>query len=106
MQLITQGNPLQAITRPRGLLEAGWWVLGLGLVALADPTAPPALDLCVFKMVGLPGCPGCGLGHAVAFLARGEWHLAVEAHPAAPVVVGVLLHRIGSLLHDSFRTVS
>jgi len=81
-------------TRGRLLLEAGLWMAGLTLMALADPTSEPWIDACLFKAVGLPGCPGCGLGHGIAWLARGEWNLALQAHPASPVVVVVLAHRI------------
>lgn len=85
-------------------LEAAIWAIGLLAVGLADPTLPSALDLCLFKAVGLPGCPGCGLGHAMGYLFRGEWALALESHWFSPVVLTILITRIGSLLRQAFRS--
>lgn len=76
-------------------------MLGLLAMGMADPAAPSLLDLCVFKAIGLPGCPGCGLGHAMGYLFRGEWVLAVESHWLSPLVLLVLLSRIGSLVKQA-----
>ncbi|MDE2995521.1 MAG: DUF2752 domain-containing protein [Bacteroidota bacterium] len=86
----------------RSLIEALIWMLGLVAVGLADPAAPSVIDLCVFKSIGLPGCPGCGLGHAIGFLFRGEWTLAIQSHWLSPFVLAVLFLRIGSLLKTAF----
>lgn len=92
-----------SLTGPtRSLLEAMIWVVGLLAVGLADPSAPSAIDLCLFKAAGLPGCPGCGLGHAMGFLFRGEWLLAVQTHWFSPAVLAILLTRIASLLRLAF----
>ena len=82
----------------RSLTEAGIWTAGLLAVAIADPTAPPLFDACLFEAVGLSFCPGRGLGHAVGFLARGEFLLSFQSHPMAVPVVGVLIHRIQQLV--------
>ena len=54
-------------------------------------------------MAGLPGwpcpiqgtlsvvCPGCGLSRAMALLLKGHWHLAVQTHMFAPVILLVLI---------------
>lgn len=78
--------------------EAVLWATGLVAVAVADPRAPALFDVCLFKALGISFCPGCGLGHAVGFLARGEMLLALKTHPFAPAVVAVLIHRIVTLL--------
>ena len=81
--------------------EAAMWVCGLLAVAIADPTAPALLETCLFKAVGFPYCPGCGLGHAVAYLARGEILLSFQSHAFAPIIVGVLLHRVFVLYREA-----
>ena len=83
-------------------LEAGVWLVGLVLVALPDPSLPSAIDLCVFKAIGLPGCPGCGLGHAMGYLFRGEWMLALESHWLSPFVLAVLVTRMAGLVRQGF----
>lgn len=80
------------------------WLLGLGLMAWSNPFAPSLVNLCLFDALGVPFCPGEGLGHAIGFLARGEWILTWESHKAAPLVVFVLLHRSVILLNHSTRT--
>jgi len=79
------------------------WVCGILAVAVADPTAPALLQTCLLKAVGFQYCPGCGLGHAVAYLARGEILLSIQSHPFAPIVVGVLLHRVVTLCRQIRR---
>lgn len=86
----------------RSLMEAAIWIVGLAAVGSADPTLPSAIDLCLFKAIGLPGCPGCGLGHAMGYLFRGEWLLAIQTHWFSPVVLGILVTRIVSLLRHAF----
>jgi hypothetical protein len=79
-------------------VEAAIWITGLTLVCLADPTKNSEVELCVFKIMGFSGCPGCGLGHALGFLARGELLLAVKSHWMSPAVAVILLTRIGGLV--------
>lgn len=74
------------------------WTGALMVLALNDPRTPDMVDLCLIDALGLPFCPGEGLGRAIAFLARGEWREAIAMHWGAPLVVAVLVHRITSLL--------
>ncbi len=80
--------------------EAAMWVCGLLAMAIADPTAPALLETCLLKAAGFQFCPGCGLGHAVAYLARGEILLSFQSHAFAPIVVGVILHRVFVLYRE------
>ncbi len=75
--------------------------MGLLGVGLADPTQPSVIELCVFKALGFSGGPGCGLGHAMGFLFRAEWSLAIQSHWLSPFVLVVLLSRIGSLMREA-----
>ena len=82
-------------TAPR---EAIIWMVGLAAMAAADPTAPPLLDLCLFDALGVSFCPGCGLGHSIAWFARGEIAASFQAHPLGVPAVGLLLYRIVHLI--------
>lgn len=86
-------------------LEALLWLVGLTLLALMDPKGNHLLSLCPFSWVLESGCLGCGLGHGVAFLARGEWRASWEAHPLAAPAVLLLLWRCGRLLYFHYRYV-
>ncbi|TDI73120.1 MAG: DUF2752 domain-containing protein [Bacteroidetes bacterium] len=85
----------------RKLVETGIWLVGLIAVAVADPWAPSLINACLFEAAGLSFCPGHGLGHAVGFMARGEFLLSFQSHPFAIPVVGVLLSHIYSLIHSA-----
>ena len=78
--------------------EAVIWMVGLVALAAADPTAPPLLNLCLFDALGVSFCPGCGLGHAIAWLARGDIGASFQAHPLGLPAAGILLYRIVHLL--------
>ncbi|MBT3448854.1 MAG: DUF2752 domain-containing protein [Bacteroidetes Order II. Incertae sedis bacterium] len=100
------GSFLRAFSAPSGRMrywmEAGMWSVGLAAMCIADPTAESWIELCLFKAIGLGECPGCGLGHALGFLVRGEWHLAMDSHLLSPFVAIVLSHRISSLTIKGF----
>ena len=77
----------------RARLEAFLWIGGLLLMAIMAPTNAHA-SLCPFSALGLGFCPGCGLGHSVSYLARGDFQASFMAHPLGMFAVAVLLWRI------------
>ena len=73
------------------------WSAGLLAMAVANPYAGGLLSVCPFdaigSWIGLSFCPGCGLGHAIGFLARGHLVESLTAHPLAiPAVLTLTLH--------------
>lgn len=74
------------------------WVSALLLLAIMDPAADNHYSLCFFKWAGLSFCPGCGLGHAISWLFRGELVASLNAHPLGILALAVLLHRIYVLI--------
>lgn len=101
-ELICAGRALGRLLR-RIPLEAVVWMVGLAAMASFDPRADTLETWCLFNRVfGLESCPGCGLGHSIAFLARGEWAAAVQAHPLGIPAVGIIGAHVGRLLHDAY----
>ncbi|PEN14483.1 hypothetical protein CRI94_05515 [Longibacter salinarum] len=82
-------------------VEAGLWTAGLVLMAFMNPSAEGE-TWCLFARLGIEWCPGCGLGHAIAFMARGEWAASFAAHPFGAVVVAGLFVRIVRLLREAY----
>jgi hypothetical protein len=78
------------------------WTMGLVWLACINPAETNHFSLCVFKWIGLPFCPGCGLGHSVSWLFRGELNQSLQAHPLGIFALGVLLYRIYTLIKNSF----
>jgi len=86
------------LRRKTGLLEVALWLLGIAMLALMDPAGRHLFSFCPFSWLWAEGCWGCGLGHAIAHLARGEWQASWEAHPLALPAVLVLLRRCWLLM--------
>lgn len=76
--------------------EAIVWITALILLATMSPANEHA-SLCPFNALGLGFCPGCGLGHGIAFLFRGNLQASFAAHPLALPAVVILLLRIISV---------
>ncbi|WP_212001046.1 DUF2752 domain-containing protein [Chitinophaga sp. HK235] len=77
------------------------WPAGLLCLFFLDPAANHP-SLCLLKNVGIPFCPGCGLGHGVHYLLHGQWREAVHHHWLAPVVVATLLYRTFQLARQQY----
>lgn len=77
----------------RSWFEAFVWIAGLTLMAVMSPTDGHA-SFCPFNAAGLGFCPGCGLGHSIAWLFRGEFFQSFHAHPMGIAAVAILLWRI------------
>lgn len=90
-----------ARTVPR---EAYLWTAGLLAMATMDPTGEHLVSLCPLDALGLSFCPGCGLGHAIAHLARGDFVASFQAHPLGGPAVLILLHHITRLVQRAMRT--
>lgn len=83
-------------------MEAVVWLAGLGAMALLDPSATGPSSWCLFDQAGIEVCPGCGLGHSIAHLARGDVAASFHAHPLGIPAVAVLLGRSARLLRDAW----
>ncbi|MBD1398003.1 DUF2752 domain-containing protein [Pontibacter sp. JH31] len=86
------------LLRTNGFLEAVCWVVAIVLLALMNPMETHLFSLCPWSWVTDARCPGCGLGHSIAFLFRGEWRASWEAHILGLPALLILGRRIFSLL--------
>jgi hypothetical protein len=81
--------------------EAVIWMVGLAAMASFDPRSETLETWCLFnRLFGIEECPGCGLGHSIAFLARGEWAASVRAHPLGIPATGMILAHVARLVYD------
>src|SRR5690606_17432501 len=77
--------------------EAIIWLGGLLALALWRPEGESHFTLCPLRNAGFDFCPGCGLGHSISFLFRGELVHSISAHPLGIFAVIVLSYRIVQL---------
>jgi len=82
----------------RKYFEALVFSIGLLLLALMDPAATKGPSLCLFDQLGVPFCPGEGLGHSIAYVFRGEIHKSLKANVLGPISILVISGRILYLL--------
>ncbi len=84
-------------------VEAVVWTAGLVALACTNPEAEGLIEACLSKVLWGISCPGCGLGHAVAYLFRGEIALSFQTHPLGPLAVVILTGRVVRLAWEAFR---
>jgi hypothetical protein len=85
------------------LTEVLLWITGVGVLAAMDPVGDHLFSFCPFSWVLKDFCPGCGLGHSIAFLFRGEILASWKTHPLGIPAVAVLLLRCINLLRWHFK---
>lgn len=75
-------------------LEGFFWIASLIALASFSPGEEGHASLCLISNLDLGFCPGCGLGHSIAWFFRGELYNSFHAHPLGIPAVIILLHRI------------
>lgn len=86
-------------------LHFEWVALATGIILLAfmNPYVEQSASWCLFEWVGIPFCPGEGLGHSISFIFRGEIYKAMEANIIGVFALPVILGRIGVLITRNFQ---
>ncbi len=82
-----------------------FWLLAILLLALSNPAGEGHLSLCPLKNMGFNFCPGCGLGHSIAWLFKGQFASSFQHHPLGIPAVAILLHRSFNLLKPDIQIV-
>ena len=78
------------------------FLTGLILMATMNPYETGE-SFCLIEQVGIPFCPGHGLGHSIAFLFRGEFGQSISANLFGPLAVLILSFRIASIWKDLYK---
>ncbi|MBR8536280.1 DUF2752 domain-containing protein [Carboxylicivirga sediminis] len=84
-------------------LEAYFWLIALVSLAFSSPDKATHYTLCIFKNLGFDFCPGCGLGHGIAYLFHGQLLESWQAHPLALLAVVILLVRSINILRKDIK---
>jgi hypothetical protein len=77
--------------------ELFFWVAALVALAFTNPAGPVHFSLCPLKAMGFTWCPGCGLGHSISWLFRGDIRNSFHAHWLGIPALCLILHRIYTL---------
>lgn len=71
-------------------------IMALGLF---NPTSGSHFSLCPLKLLGFNWCPGCGIGHAIAYLLHGDIGNSLKAHWLGIPALLIILYRICNLIY-------
>jgi hypothetical protein len=82
--------------------ELAIWVAALAWLAFTDPAGPAHFSLCPLKAMGITWCPGCGLGHSISWLFRGNVHNSFRAHWLGIPALCIIVYRIYTLAIQKF----
>ncbi|WP_410688354.1 DUF2752 domain-containing protein [Chitinophaga filiformis] len=74
-------------------IELIMWPTALLLLFFMHPSPTGEASLCILKRIGIPWCPGCGLGHSIHYLLHGEWRASLKSHPLGPFALLILTYR-------------
>jgi len=74
--------------------ELAFWITGLLCLAFTDPNKQAHFSLCPIKLLGFKWCPGCGLGHSISFLFRGDVVSSFHAHWFGIPALFIIVYRI------------
>lgn len=84
-------------------IESLIWTIGLVALAVFNPTdSSGSFSLCIIHQMGFDFCPGCGLGHSIAWLFNGDISASIEAHILGPFAVIILISRIFKLNYQHY----
>jgi len=78
--------------------ELTFWVSAIVALGISDPTQASHYTLCPLKLMGITWCPGCGLGHSIAFLLHGDIRNSFHAHWLGIPALFIILYRIVDLV--------
>jgi len=84
-------------------LEAWFWILAIIGLAIFNPAEEGHASFCVAKKLNFFFCPGCGLGHSIAWIFRGELVKSFQAHPLGILSIIILSLRSYNLLKTDFQ---
>ena len=87
-------------------LEAFMWLGALLYLLLINPYEIQHFSFCIFKIVGIDFCPGCGLGRSISMIYHGDISGSFSMHPLGIFALGMITYRIISLLKKSNLTLN
>jgi len=83
-------------------LELFFWAGALVTLAFSSPEGHH-YTLCPLSNLGFEYCPGCGLGRSVSCALHGNMAGSFEWHPLGIFAIGVIIHRIVTLIRYSIK---
>lgn len=84
-------------------IEAVFWLSAFVYLTVINPYTPKHLDFCLFSLVGIDNCPGCGLGKSISMVFHGDFAGSFNAHPLGIPAIILILKRIYKLINNKIN---
>ena len=82
-------------------VEALFWLGAFLYLAVINPYEPRHLSFCLFSIVGIENCPGCGLGKSISMVFHGNFIGSLESHPFGIPALILITRRIFQLIRKT-----
>ena len=83
--------------------EAVFWLAAFAYLTFINPYTPKHLELCLFSLVGIENCPGCGLGKSISMVFHGDFAGSFNAHPLGIPAIILIIKRIYNLIKNKIH---
>jgi hypothetical protein len=84
-------------------MELLFWLLAL-VILFFLPEGGGGFSFCPFSLAGFKYCPGCGIGHAIHYALRLNFHDSFFSHPMGIPAVIIIFIRLKQLLYPITKT--
>jgi len=92
------------MVKSKRFLEPLIWTLALVVLAIGIAT-DGCFSICPLNLLGADWCPGCGLGHSINLVFKGEIRTSIEMHPLGIPTIFILVNRIIFTVRHAVRPV-
>jgi len=81
-------------------IESLFWLSAFLYLAVINPYEPRHLSFCLFSLVGIENCPGCGLGKSISMIFHGDFVGSFKSHPLGIPALILITRRIFQLVRN------
>jgi len=82
-------------------IESLFWLSAFLYLAVINPYEPRHLSFCLFSLVGIENCPGCGLGKSISMIFHGDFIGSFNSHPLGIPALILITRRIFQLIKNT-----
>lgn len=84
-------------------MESLFWLIAFIYLSIIDPYTPKHLDMCLFSLVGIDNCPGCGLGKSISMIFHGDFIGSFHSHILGIPAIILIVKRIYTLMKNKIN---
>jgi hypothetical protein len=85
--------------------EAFVWICGLAYLAFFADPYQSHFTICPLANMGIDFCPGCGLGHSITQIFRGDFSGSFHTHPLGFFAMIIISFRIFTLIKSNIKQI-